>query len=346
MRQDGKAEIQHFVPKNALLKNFAGRRRDGKLYVFDKHASRAIRHATSISNIAAQRRFNEAQTEQGIVSLEAPLTFIEDAAAPVIERLVAMESLAEIDEEDAGVLALFVAIQFIRVPRIREAQRQLRQGLVDIAKKVMPHAKNIPELEKELQNEAIKLAGLAHIAEASSEYARILLRHQWLLMKAPPECAFWISDCPVVLHNDRDFGPYGNLGIALPAIQIYMPISPTLSLGIWEAGVIEDRLTQIEKMRRQYNQLKLKKLLATPQPDDGILEASYELALKKHASTKACMDNGLPIAMDEEQVVFMNYLQYKWSTRFIFSNNPDFSLAHGIAKSHPNLKSGIALTLN
>ena len=40
----------------------------------------------------------------------------------------------------------------------------------------------------------------------------------------------YISDNPLVMHNQKDFGPYGNIGLAVPGIEIYYPLSPNTIL--------------------------------------------------------------------------------------------------------------------
>ncbi|MDV5280161.1 DUF4238 domain-containing protein [Leclercia adecarboxylata] len=50
-----------------------------------------------------------------------------------------------------------------------------------------------------------------------------LLKKDWYLLETSPERPFYVSDNPVVLKNSNDFGPYGNLGLAVRGIQIYLP---------------------------------------------------------------------------------------------------------------------------
>jgi hypothetical protein len=50
------------------------------------------------------------------------------------------------------------------------------------------------------------------------------------IIKADTDKNFCISDHPVTLCNKNKFGPYGNLGFALPGIEIYMPISPKFTI--------------------------------------------------------------------------------------------------------------------
>ncbi|MGE9641640.1 DUF4238 domain-containing protein, partial [Escherichia coli] len=47
-----------------------------------------------------------------------------------------------------------------------------------------------------------------------------LLSKDWYLLETRPEHPFYVSDNPVVLENRNDFGVYGNIGLAVPGIQI------------------------------------------------------------------------------------------------------------------------------
>jgi hypothetical protein len=60
----------------------------------------------------------------------------------------------------------------------------------------------------------------------------------------------YISDNPVVMHNPRTFGPYGNIGIAVPGIEIYFPLSPEVVLAYFcpsSMKHVEEEQAQAEK---------------------------------------------------------------------------------------------------
>jgi len=48
-------------------------------------------------------------------------------------------------------------------------------------------------------------------------------KHSYLLVKDCPG-ELYISDNPMVMHNNKDYGPYGNIGLAVPHIEIYYQI--------------------------------------------------------------------------------------------------------------------------
>lgn len=51
-------------------------------------------------------------------------------------------------------------------------------------------------------------------------------------------------DNPVVMKNSNDFGAYGNLGLAVRGIKIYLPLSSTLMLTMYCPSIREQMASQ------------------------------------------------------------------------------------------------------
>ncbi|MGA3715913.1 DUF4238 domain-containing protein, partial [Escherichia coli] len=71
-----------------------------------------------------------------------------------------------------------------------------------------------------------------------------LLSKDWYLLETRPEHPFYVSDNPVVLENRNDFGVYGNIGLAVPGIQIYLPLSSTLMLAMYCPSIREQKVRE------------------------------------------------------------------------------------------------------
>ena len=71
-----------------------------------------------------------------------------------------------------------------------------------------------------------------------------LLSKAWYLLETRPEHPFYVSDNPVVLENRNDFGVYGNIGLAVPGIQIYLPLSSTLMLAMYCPSIREQKVRE------------------------------------------------------------------------------------------------------
>lgn len=66
--------------------------------------------------------------------------------------------------------------------------------------------------------------------QAIPEFSMHIRNKQWLVLEASSDDGFYISDNPIGFHNYNNFEPFGNLGFAVPGIEIYLPLSPTLTL--------------------------------------------------------------------------------------------------------------------
>lgn len=340
-RSDNKPEVQHYVPR-VLLKNFANGDKDGQVYAFDKHQGNRLPAKTAIRNLCGERNFYAAQGPNGQVSIEQALSEVEDQIEPVLQRILNEQSLTKLTVEQRELLALFVAVQFVGVPMMRDTQRHIIEAIQDRSKKLYPHAKSLENFDALREKNSIKLGAMKHIAESAVGYTRIISLHRWALLRTSIENPFWISDCPVVMHNDRTFGPYGNIGLALPGIQIYMPLSPTLILAIWEGSLVDDFRNNHEKGQKALQQLKA--ALAVGKVDRLQAQAlvdQYEVQLPPLAAIVTAFENGGAVDASYENVIFSNSLQYSWSYRFIMCNSGKFGLAERMSRERPDLKSGL-----
>jgi hypothetical protein len=75
----------------------------------------------------------------------------------------------------------------------------------------------------------MKASSMLHIATAV-EFLPYLLEKTWSLQVVQASANLFSSDSPVTLHNERTFGPRGNIGLAVPGIEINLPISSELNL--------------------------------------------------------------------------------------------------------------------
>lgn len=84
------AENHHYVPK-FVLRNFLSGVNKEHVSVYDKHTDKIF--VTAIKNIMAERRFNEFQYDEFIVSFESVASKIEELILPDIRRLLSCRSL-------------------------------------------------------------------------------------------------------------------------------------------------------------------------------------------------------------------------------------------------------------
>lgn len=334
---------QHYVPR-ALLSLYASEAEENRLFVFDKHAGRQLPGPMTVEKICKERGFYNAQAPHGKVSLEDAFQPLEQEYAKIAPKVIRDKSLASLAEAEFGALIAFVCAQFLRVPRIRAAFEQISEIIADKARAIAPEASNLRDFEELLDDNELRLRHLEAIVHGVVNFTQILAEYAWFVMEADEQPALWLSDCPVVLHNDEK-SIYAGLGLAAPGVQIYLPMTPRLLLVCWHPVVagrfIEKHKTSHEllgRLKAQYllgmrnDKKRLKATIAelekTSKPIDGIVSA-----IKSRGSVNATADN----------VLHFNWLQFQWSYRFVLCGRDDFSWAFRMLNEHPNLKTGMRI---
>ncbi len=341
---DGRAENQHYVPQ-MLLRNFtvAGRGKQDQIHVFDKRDDRAFR--TGTQNVAAERRFYDLSADDGVtVSLEPSLTKLEEGAAEAFRKLLGSRRLDALLEIDRAWIALFLAWQKLRGKNFREDQLHLDAALRDLITASGGSPQKVEGYTPFTSEEELKAFHLGFLASSAADFAAHMVNKRWVLFDTDADHPFWISDTPVVLHNDEDFGPYGNIGLAVRGIQVYLPVSPTIMLGLWcfsqeekirAAGMVHDSFCAGWRRSAAYE----------PAVDDVIFRHMAGGASPLRQSLLKALDAGTPIECNPANVMFFNSLQVRWAERFVFSSQPDFSLALQMIRDHPECRSGPRMTI-
>lgn len=136
---------------------------------------------------------------------------------------------------------------------------------------------------------------------------------------------YYISDNPVTLHNQNDYGLIGNLGLGVIGIEIYFPLSPNYSLGIYD----ESNQQIIKASYKEVRNLKSHNLKSR-----GMDKKQKQLIKDLMHGLQA----GKVVKSIKENVEFHNSMQVKFSSRFVYSTNGNFGLAQDIIKANPNFK--------
>jgi hypothetical protein len=209
------AKNQHYVPR-FILRHFLANEEKEQVAVYDKHEDRTF--TTSIKNIMAEGKFHDFSFEEWVVSFERGISRIEKSILPTYTRIVAERRLQRTDEERVA-LAFLVAFQFMRTKSHRNLTREL-EG--ELRKKIENMGGRMEDLEgwEPLTENEIKKEHLRDLQKNIGKYARLIAAKHFFLTSAPGQRGFYLGDHPVCLNNQRDFGPYGNIGLALPGIEI------------------------------------------------------------------------------------------------------------------------------
>lgn len=317
------AKIQHYVPK-FLLRNF-GTGKKNYVWVYDKLTGRSFQ--SNVKNVASENRFYDFEVDGENHSLEATLCRVESAAKPIVQGLVTNGTVAGMSAQERGTLAAFLAIQFVRTQWFRavwaELPKVLRKKAEALGTPIAPGSQ-AEALTKDPTENEIKIDAARMLLEAPETYGPHFLDKTWFVARTTSSHPFVLGDNPVSLQNHVDTGPYGNLGLAVQGIQIYLPLSSTRALAMWCPSIGR----QIADGARTIRSLPEPTIDAHLQNPQGILELD------------AVLRNGSALNYSPEHVLNFNSLQIIRSERYVFSTSNDFSLAKRMINDHPHTRFG------
>jgi hypothetical protein len=161
-------------------------------------------------------------------------------------------------------------------------------------------------------------------------------------VKAAPGRAYYLADNPVTLHNDQNFGFYGNLGLAVPGIQLYLPLSADLVLCAFCPSIFGKARVAHEQAMHAVRAEAFAALTAgriTPEWMRKSVEAA-ERAIAPQIDMLCHFGDGTAYQATDSLMDFNNSLQVKYATRFVVCKNGDFELARRFIKDFPNAQGG------
>lgn len=337
-----RAKVHHYVPQH-LIGNFSANDR-GQVNVFDLSSERTF--LTNPRNICAENGFNEFRFEEWVVSFESAVTRFEALYQPVIAKVLDQKSLLNFTDDELLILRMFVAFQFLRTKFLRTQLEQLNQKMFEHFEAMGVPRDQVQGIE-EIDEERAKRFYLTKIFEDTKSFATMLQPREVFLMEAPSDHPLLLGDHPVVLHNDRDFGAYGNIGWALPGIQIYTPISPQLCVTFWCRSILDDAIQRKEQLQRlvfqsitrgnQSLREVLRQIDYTEEKYRGVFETCEKLRSGIREATL--------LDADEDQVNLVNSLQVSYANRYLISAQNGFELPKRMIADNPAYKDPPAPTL-
>lgn len=315
------AQVQHYVPQ-VVLREFCDEQ--GHVHTWDKLDRRHFK--SNPRNVAAESAFYDIEGADGHrLSLEVPLSRLEAEFAEILKRVLASEEIGFLSRQDRLIVSQFAAVQFVRVRGHRERFKDMSEKLLETLRSRAPDDADLDAIPLLAGDEEAKFSSIKMIIDAAKEFAPHFMTKAWALFEAPPGRPFWISDNPVTLYNSSPSPvPFmGNLGIGVQGIEIYMPISPTYSLGFLCPSIAA------EALKGNTDALRLKHDLGYDSPIiDGVGYLADGLRY------------GYPIPAKATNMDLMNSLQVSGCERWIYSRTPDFELAERMLNEHPHLATG------
>lgn len=331
-RNDTKAENEHYVPQ-FLLKNF-GQGKKHKVCWFDKLEGKTF-PPTNPKNLAVERDFYSFKVEGFKISIESSLSDLEAKAKHLIERLIREETVSSFNDEEKLWLATFVASQHLRTKHTRE----LFKDIADTVNQVSIRRGGDPEQYK-VTDEDAKVSAVRMLTVQLHTFVEALTKKHFLLFRTTHAHPFYISDHPVVMHNDNDFGKiYGNLGWNVKGIQIFMPIGKLHSLAFFSPSIFDEMVTEpLAKYNATKQRFEAFKSILPPFAHQQM--AQYEKVLERIQNLEKAFRGEEPAICTPDNVTMMNSLQVKFSHRQVYSSDGDFSLAIRMLEDVPAYKHG------
>ncbi len=317
----GAAENQHYVPK-LVLRKFLTNDAKEQVAVFSKSNLKGF--VTSISNIMAERRFNEFRaSEEYMASFEDATSKIESSLAPTYENVVANRKIPT-EPEDIALLSVFVAFQFLRTRSFRDQFKYLDESL---AEKLKKNGDSLEDIEgyTPLNEDTLKLQHIDFIRSNIGKFSELIAGKELRLFEPPEGRSFYLGDAPVCLNNSNDYGPYGNLGFGVTGIEIYCPLSHDLCLAAWCPSISKKIRESISNGKREIATATL-----SPHGQKNVNKTDLN-QLKLHVAILQKrlddINSGNPIQLEGEYMDFLNTLQARTARDFLICKNGDFELA-------------------
>jgi len=128
------------------------------------------------------------------------------------------------------------------------------------------------------------------------------------------------------MHNARPATLYSNIGLAVPGIEIYLPLSGEFALGMLCPSIRQEAQEALHRANQ-----------ATVLPEPV---ATAKARLGRFVKALAGLGT---LALEAPNVDHLNSLQVRTSARFLYSASPNFGLALQMLRDWPHLKTGAKL---
>ena len=213
---------QHYVPQFLLRGFHTGN--EAQIWAFDKTSSKSF--TTAIDKVASEHGFYNVD---GSAQLDDVIRKFEEATAPIIKDVRERKSLAGIDEFKRIWLSGFTALQYVRTRAFSERSQDMMRQITHVATQ-MSGGELSEQVRKQL---GLDEPGTEHEKALSTILGLVrpavdeLQKKHLILYRSDGSLLFCIGDSPVALHNTLNPGDgiRGTLGLAVPGIEVYLPIS-------------------------------------------------------------------------------------------------------------------------
>lgn len=193
------------------------------------------------------------------------------------------------------------------------------------------------EDKTEENEDSLKCSHLLSIRKSILEFSNIIAQKHFVLLEAPKDRYFYLGDNPVALMNDEPADKFwGNIGLAVKGIQIYVPLTSKLMLAAWCPSIIDKLKDGAKESRFLKQQLIAQKRIAITRLEsvkslecDKLL-SDLEVSLNKVEEFVLAVEVGKPMMLNDDNMDRYNALQVQSAREFIVCQNADFDLARKV----------------
>ena len=297
----------HYVPQSVLAR-FSIRGEGRQVYVFDKSSDRVW--PSSIADAGSENYFNTIDINGKRVSFESAFQYADDRLALLLDRIEREKSLAGLAEEDLPSLADVVAVQLVRTKLVRTSMRATMEGIGEAFAEAGLNPEEISNFRVP-SDQDMRRAALAMFVERDAFRDALVTKHVVLL--EPGSDCFWTSDNPVQMFNSF---PYGEIALNAPGIEIYYPFSSVLALAFY-CPSIERKISQA---------------LTLP---EGMLVPELR---EQFRDLREAIVSGKATRLSAIAPRFLNELQVRRSSRYLYAAGDDFSFARDVLARNAELR--------
>ncbi len=317
-------KLHHYVPR-FLLRRFGTGKKD-HVHVFDKRKGSVFKRAAN--KLAAENGLYDFEFHGYPLTIEPSLADLENRAACHIRRIVDVRRLHPMDPMERGELARFFAVQLVRTRAFLETMRHLGSSTEAwLRKEGASDDFFAPDLAIGSGENAERASMARMICNAPKDFAPAIVGKDWVLLQTDRKHPYLIGDNPLTMHNMIDHSPRGSLGLMVEGIEIYFPLAPDLTLGMWCPSHREKLVEGIQRLDR----------LSDNNPNAaGRFAGAWSNAL----DIVEAIQTGKPLRSLPENVEHFNSLQVSSAERFVFSSNDDFALVEDMIRTNPVLRHG------
>ncbi len=325
MRNDGKTEVQHYVPQLLLRLHVSGPsagRGNDQVWCFDKLTDNIF--SPNIAGILASTRFYEIEIDGHAISLEESLTKIEDAVSPILTRIVEARTLHDLTDAERQAVASFCAVQLVRTQGFRQQMHDTHEAVLDALKKRGLDVSQQPNLAMPSEEE-IKISSFRTLIDAPQTYGPHFLAKYWHLIGGTVEDPFHLGDHPIVVDSNPSITGHRESGLSSPGVSIYLPLAPTLCLAMTDPPLTSSLFEKASAVALRYKEIvkAMSRHQLTPE-----LIADFKAAKKTRddvTNEVRPMQLGIPSLYNRQVTLRANSLQMFFASRWIVSSQPDFS---------------------